>query len=392
MKASQHLLQQVPYKEAIDLLEQLVSVNTVNPPGNEITLKPIVKSAFDALGAKMQIYQKQKGRANFIGKIGSGSPSIGFFPHLDTVPAGDGWKTDPWKPTIKNGKMYGRGTIDSKGNFAASWAGIKLFLERNKKFKGTLYLVGCADEEMGSVHGLHYLLEQGFHVDFAIVPDGGYIDKVIIGEKGILRLKIKSFGIQAHGSSPDQGVNAIDHLLWFLQRFHEIDFSAFSYHEAFSGITKNVGTIQGGHAVNIVPGYAEAEIDIRFPLGVDAKDILEKIDVKEKELKKKFPRAAIIIEESLLAPPHLTEQNTTLMQAFLTAAEQMKMSLRIGTMGGVTDAKPLSLAGIPTLVHSLDDGGHAAHNANEYVKLENIRIAAVLYCLTLEKLLLSSFH
>lgn len=388
MKASKTLLREVPYEEAVALLQQLIAVNTVNPPGNELRLKPIVKSAFDTLGATLQIYQKQKGRANFVGKIGSGSPSIGFFPHLDTVPAGDGWITDPWKPIIKNGKMYGRGTIDSKGNFAASWAAIKLFLQRNKKFKGTIYLVGCADEEMGSANGVHYLLEQGFRVDFAIVPDGGYIDKVIIGEKGIMRLKIKSHGVQAHGSSPDQGVNAIDHLIRFLQKFHEIDFASFSYHEAFSGITKNVGTIQGGHAVNIVPGYAEADIDIRFPLGVDKKDILKKLWAKEQELKKEFANSAITIEESFLAPAHLTEQNTQLMQAFLTAAEKMGIPMRIGTMGGVTDAKPLSLAGIPTLVHSLDDGGHAAHNANEYVTLENIRLAAALYCLTLEKLLL----
>lgn len=382
----QKVKEAIPYDEAIELLKKLVSVNTVNPPGNEINLKPVVQKAFKDLGMKVEIIEGKKGRANFIGKIGSGSPTIGFFPHFDTVPAGDGWDTDPFTPIIKNGKMYGRGTDDSKGNFASSWAAIKAFLTLHKKFKGTIYLLGCADEELGSAWGVKYLLSKGFKVDYAIVPDGGYIDKIIIGEKGAIRLKVKSYGKQAHGSTPQLGVNAIENLIAFLQKVSEIKLEELSYHHLFSPVTRNLGTIKGGHAGNIVPAFAEAELDFRIPLGVDKKVILSKIHEIEKEVKKKFKKAKFEFEEIIGAEPHLTDKNSPLIKAFLESSKELGVKMRIGTMGGITDAKPLSLAGIQTLVHSMDNGDDTAHNANEFILLENLKTAATLYSLTLEKL------
>ncbi|OGH27357.1 MAG: hypothetical protein A3C27_00125 [Candidatus Levybacteria bacterium RIFCSPHIGHO2_02_FULL_39_36] len=389
MKTNKNILNKVPLDEAVELLKKLVSIKTVNPPGKEIVLKPIIVEAAKKIDGKLEIVQGAKGRANFIIKIGEGFPSIGFFPHLDTVPAGDGWKTDPFKPVIKGGKLYARGSVDSKGNYASSWAAIRTFLDRNKKFKGTIYLVGFADEETGSDLGSHYLLKKGFRVDYAIVPDGGFIDKIITGEKGVIRLRFKSFGKQAHGSAPERGINAVENLIKALHKFTEIRFEELSFHEAFDGITKNIGTIKGGHAVNIVPAYAEAEIDIRIPLGVTKKQILDLIKkaMKELTLEQKKKGVKIEIEETLSLDPHLTESDSILIKAFMDSSRELGLKMRSGTMGGITDAKPLSFAEIETLVHSLDDGSHSAHNANEYVKLENIRIAAALYCLTLERIL-----
>lgn len=382
IKLKPNLIDEDLYTEAIDLLKKLVSVNTVNPPGNEIQLKSIVKDAFASLGAEMEVWEKEKDRANFIGKIGKEKPTLGFFPHLDTVPAGDGWITDPFKPVIKDGKLYARGAIDSKGNFVSSWLAIKTFLKQHRKFNGTIYLVGCADEETGSSCGVKYLLEKGFKVDYAIVPDGGYMDKIIIGEKGVLRIRVKSYGKQAHGSSPDLGINAIENLIILLNKISAIEFHKYSYHKSFSGITKNLGVFKGGYAPNIVPAYAEAEIDIRIPLGIDKDIILDQIYKKEKEIVKQ-KGSQINIEEIFSAKPHLTNTDSTLVKSFLRAARDFGIGMRIGTMGGITDAKPLSLTGIETLVHSADDGSHSAHNANEYVKLENLKTAASLYALTL---------
>lgn len=368
------------FQEAVEILKKLVSVNTVNPPGNERALLPIIKEAFDGLGAEMEIWEKRKGRVNFVGKIGSGSPSIGFFPHLDTVPAGDGWKTDPFRPVVKNGKLYGRGAVDSKGNFVSSWLAIKTFLAINKKFKGTIYLVGCADEETGSEFGVKYLLQKGFKVDYAIVPDGGAIDKIIIGEKGRIHLTLKSYGKQAHASEPGWGINALENLVKLLSKITTLRFDDLSFHKSFDGVTQNIGVVRGGHAANIIPAFAQAEIDIRFPLGIDKKEIIKKIS------KAADGQAKIEIEETFSTPPHLTDQSSPIIKAFLAAAKETGIKMRVGTMGGITDAKSLSLAGIDTLVHFLDDGSHTAHSANEYTLLENIKIAASLYRLTLEKI------
>ncbi len=387
MKIEKSLTAAIPFDESVELLKKLVSENTVNPPGNERKLELVIKEAFAALGAEMEIVEKEKGRANFIGKIGSGSPTVGFFPHLDTVPPGDGWDTDPFTPTVKDGKLYARGVEDSKGNFASSWAAIKAFLTRNKSFNGTIYLVGCADEETGSSLGVRYLLKKGFRVDYAIVPDGGHIDKIIFGEKGVIRLKIKSYGKQAHASTPDLGINAVEHLIRLLHKIRGLTFDELKYHESFSGITVNIGTIQGGHAANIVPSYADASIDIRFPFGIDSRKIVEKIHAAEKEFLSEEKNAKIEIEELLGMDAHVTDPNSDIVTALLQAANELGIKMRMGTMGGITDAKPLAEAGIETVVHSMDDGSDVAHKSNEFLVLENLRFAAALYCLTLEKLL-----
>ncbi len=386
MKKKGNLIEDSIFEESVSILKKLISIDTVNPPGNEISLKSIIKDAFEDIGTSLKIIESKKGRANFIGTIGTGSPSIGFFPHLDTVPAGDGWKTDPFTPVVKDGKLYGRGSIDSKGNFASSWAAIKSFLTKHNKFKGTIYLVGCADEEMGSELGVKFLLKKGFKCDYAIVPDGGYIDKIIIGEKGALGIRIKSFGVQAHGSTPDKGINAVENLIRFLHKVMEMPIDDITFHESFTAVTRSINTIKGGHAPNVVPAYSEAEIDMRIPYGADTKIIIERINKHKKEIEKKF-RGKFDIE-TIIKEPHLTNAKSPLIKAFLLSAKDFGVKMRVGTMGGITDAKLLFLAGADILVHSPDDGSHSAHNANEYVDLENLRLAASLCCSTLEKILL----
>src|SRR3990167_2872445 len=386
VKKKRNLIEDSIFEESVSILRKLISIDTVNPPGNEISLKSIIKDAFKDIGASLEIIESKKGRANFIGTIGNGSPSVGFFPHLDTVPSGDGWKTDPFMPVIKDGKLYGRGSVDSKGNLASSWAAIKNFLNKHNRFKGTIYLVGCADEEMGSELGVKFLLSKGFKCDYAIVPDGGYIDKIIVGEKGALGLRIKSAGVQTHGSTPDLGINAVENLIRFLYKIMEMPLEDITFHKSFTGITKSVNTIKGGYAPNVVPAYAEAEIDMRIPYGVDVNVIIERINKHKEEIEKKF-RGKFHIE-TIIRQPHLTSANSPLVKAFLLSAKDFGIKMRIGTMGGITDAKSLSLAGIDILVHSTDDGSHSAHIANEYVDLKNLRIAASLYCSTLERILL----
>jgi acetylornithine deacetylase/succinyl-diaminopimelate desuccinylase family protein len=373
--------------KTVSLLKKLIAVPTVNPPGNEIKLKPIIQSVAKELGGTLEIIEGKKGRANYLIKIGSGKPSVGFFPHFDTVQTGDGWKTDPFEAVIKNGRLYGRGAIDSKGNFTSSYAAIKKFLAKNKKFKGTIILAGCADEENGSTWGMKYLLKKGLKVDYAFVPDGGFIDQLIIGEKGAVQLTVKSFGKQAHGSTPEAGINALENLIRFLHKMTELDITDIKYHAAFDGITRTINVLNGGHGHNIVPATAEAKIDIRFPYGASAKNIISRLTDHKSEIEKKFKGKIEI--ETQVAEPHLTDTDTPVVKAFLAASKDLGVKMRVGTMGGITDGKSLAETGIKALVHWAEsEGEDTAHSANEFVTIENLRTAAALYELTLEKLLL----
>lgn len=372
-------------KEIVKLTCDLIKKKTVNPPGNEYLCEGIVAKAMKKLGMAVEIKEKGKGRTNVIGKIGRGSPKIALITHMDVVPGGEGWKTEPFKPVIKGGKIYGRGALDNKGCFAVSFAAIKAFLEKNKKFKGTIFLVAAADEEKGSELGVKYLLSQGFKPDFALIPDGGMMKEAIIGEKGCLWLKITSFGKQAHGSTPQLGINAIEKLSKLIAELKDIDFGK-GFHPAFEATTLNIGQISGGQAPNMVPAKAEIKIDIRFPLGITKQGILKKIQGKINDICKKDSQAKFKIEQIEFKKPHLVKKSSLLIKKFQAATKELNWSLKLKTVGGITVGKELYFSGIPAIAHYPCEK-EVAHMANEYVKIENLVKCARLYALVLEKLL-----
>lgn len=378
-------MQKINEKEIVKLTCDLIKKKTVNPPGNEYLAKEIVTKAMKDLGMKIEIKEKEKGRTNIIGKIGKGKPKIALIAHVDVVPAGDGWKTNPFKPVIKNGKIYGRGALDDKGCFAVAWAAIKAFLGKNPKLKGTIYLVAAADEEKGSELGAKWLIRKGFRPDMALIPDNGLMDAAIIGEKGVTQIKITSFGKQAHGSTPELGVNAIEKLAQLLLSIKKINFGK-RFHKDFRPLTLNIGQIEGGHASNIVPARAEARIDIRYPLGMERKDIVKRIKNEAKKLKAKDENAHFRIEAIAHKKPHLVSKNSLICQKFLEAAKQLKMPMKLETVGGITVGKDLYFAGIPSICH-YPTKKELAHMANEYVEIKNLVKAAQFYTLFLEKIL-----
>ena len=214
---------------------------------------------------------------------------------MDVVPPGeiDQWNTPPFEPTILDGRIYGRGTLDDKGSFACAYSACKAFLAEHKDFDGTIYLIAAADEELGSELGIIYLVEEcGVKFDVAIIPDGGRMDLSIYGEKGILWLELASRGIQAHGSTPELGRNAIVPLAELLAEIKSLDLGA-SYDQAFDGWTMNVGTISGGSSTNTVPAMARATIDFRLPTGITKQQVLSKIEEKIEAVRHRSPDAEL---------------------------------------------------------------------------------------------------
>jgi len=189
-------------EEMLNFLFSLIETETVNPPGNEYLLHDIIIKCMKEIGAEVEIISKDEKRPNYIGKIGTGKPSVAIMSHMDVVPPGEGWTKHPFQPYEEDGKIYGRGALDNKGSLAASWAGVKALIKSGLKFKGTIYFCAVSDEEMGSDYGVEYLMEKGFKPDYAIVPDSGTIDEAIIGEKGAAWFDLESYGKQAHCSTP----------------------------------------------------------------------------------------------------------------------------------------------------------------------------------------------
>jgi acetylornithine deacetylase/succinyl-diaminopimelate desuccinylase family protein len=385
-KMESRFLKHIDRNEIVEIVNELVRHETVNPPGNEYLCKDIVTRCMSRLGMEVSYYEKKPGRTNVVGRMGNGSRSIGFVSHMDVVPPGemDLWETPPFEPTIKDGRIYGRGTLDDKGSFACAYSACKAFIAEHPDFDGTIYLIAAADEEMGSELGIIYLVDEcGLRFDVAIIPDGGRMDLSIYGEKGILWVELSSSGIQAHGSTPELGRNAILPLAEALAEIKALDLGK-AFDPAFpDGWTMNVGTIHGGSSTNTVPAMARATIDFRLPAGISKEDVVAKINEKLDLVRRRSPEAELAVKLLHETEPHVSDKNSIIIRSFDRAARKLEIPMKYETFGGNTVAKNLYFSGITSVVHYPGDD-KLAHVPNEYVIIDELVLGSVLYAETLE--------
>jgi succinyl-diaminopimelate desuccinylase len=354
------------------ILKELISKKTVNLPGDEHLTRPFVEKCLKELNMNIEVIEKEENRPNIIGKLVLGEgPSIAIVTHMDVVPAGDGWNTDPFELTEKNGKLYGRGVVDNKGPFALSYEAIKKALKKGLN-KGTIYFLAVADEERGSEKGMIYLLEQGFKSDYAFIPDGGSLNEIVVGEKGSLWLEIESLGLQAHSSTPKEGINAITNICELINEINKIT-NWGKFDSRFDNVTLNVGHISGGTAPNMVPHTAKTILDIRYPDGLTKQNILNKINLAIELTTSKIPFAKFNITEIESINPHILEKDHKIINTFLESSKKNNFDIDVVTCGGITVAKNFYSKGIPCVVHypcGKDD--KVIHMANEYLSIDKI--------------------
>ncbi len=203
-------------EEGIKILSEVIRVNTVNPPGDELPAALFYKKLFEAVGLKPQILQPSETRANLIVRVkgqGSAGPLV-LLSHLDVVGVEkDKWKYDPFGAAIDDGFLYGRGAIDDKG-MGALFAELVLLVIRNKiPLKRDILFVACADEEAGGKLGIAWLIENHRDKIFAeaAINEGGRVkindEKVAYvaiqnAEKVPYHIQLKARGTPGHASIP----------------------------------------------------------------------------------------------------------------------------------------------------------------------------------------------
>ena len=373
-------------EEMTHLLCRLIEKDTTNPPGNEERAARVMHEFLDENGITFADYEKEPGRTNVVATIGGGRPALLVAAHLDVVPAGEGWDTEPFKPTIRDGRVYGRGTVDNKGQLAAMLVCAKFIKEHKSEMNGSLVLVGAADEERGSAMGLDYLVKENLvDADAAIIPDiANNMRRISVGEKGLVRVKVESRGIQAHASTPDLGFNAIWPLVEFLHRFRKAAFEG-AEHALFSPPTKNVGIIKGGAAVNIVPAHAEVEIDFRYLPGTTADEIIAKVNALVEETAAACPGSKLECTRFENLPPFVVSTDEPLVKLIRkNAKDVLGIDVELMGMAGTTVCKQLIEKGIVSVGYSCGDNG-IAHIANEYIAIdEMVDFAKVMAAIILD--------
>ncbi len=354
-------------KRLIKLTQDLIRINSENPPGDESKIASFVENYFKRLGLKARICEFKKNRSNILitlrGK--NNKHSLLITPHLDTVPAGRNWRFNPFAGKIYKNKIYGRGATDCKGNLACAMEAINSLVEDKAKLYYNLIFAATADEESGSDLGLIPLLEKGIlHPDAAVVLDADDFF-VVVAQKGLIHLKVKIEGKKAHGAYPWLGINAIDIAVKIIQDIKNIKFK-YRKNPYLKAPTVNIGTIKGGDKVNVVADWCEFEADFRFLPGMSADYILKELKRIINKRAKKFK-----IEIQGIQKSYSIDKNHPLADNLFNAMKKAKIKPLIKGSEGATVITFFQDKGIPAVATGFGSG-NCAHMADEYVGIDNL--------------------
>lgn len=268
------------FDEEVRFLQALVQVPTDTPPGNnaphaERTAELLQGFGFEAEKhavpeAEVRDYGMQS-ITNLIvrrpyGQAGDGGRMIALNAHGDVVPPGEGWTHDPYGAEIVDGKMYGRATAVSKGDFASFTFAVRALEAVARPSKGAVELHFTYDEEFGGELGPGWLLKKGLtRPDLMIAA--GFSYEVVTAHNGCLQMEVTVNGKMAHAAVPDTGVDALQGAVQILKALYAQNTAYKQITSKVAGIKHpylNVGRIEGGTNTNVVPGKVVFKLDRRM--------------------------------------------------------------------------------------------------------------------------------
>jgi acetylornithine deacetylase/succinyl-diaminopimelate desuccinylase family protein len=353
-------------KRLVRLTQDLIRINSENPPGREQQVAQFVARFLRKLGLEVRLVSFTAGRPNVLACLPlAKAKSILLSPHLDTVPAGKGWKYPPFSGKIIDGKIYGRGATDCKGNLAACLEAIQSLREEKAKLNVELIFAATADEESGSEAGIIPLLEKKIlSPDAALIMDGDEFE-ILICQKGLVHFKIKIFGKKAHGAYPWRGVNAIEIASKIILQLKAMKL-AFTPHRLLRQPTVNIGTIRGGEKVNMVADFCEFEVDLRFLPGMQAAKLLAQARKIIRGQAKKFA-----LEIDGIQAPYEISPKHWLVASLIKSLKNSRAAVKIKGSEGATVMTFFQKRGIPALGFGFGAEGQA-HTSDEYVLIDDL--------------------
>lgn len=377
---------------AVEFLRKMLRLKSVNPPGDEEPVAKLIESLLQNNGIEVVVKNLGENRAYLVARLkGSGkNKSLVFTGHMDTVPPGEiEWEFDPHAALEHEGRIYGRGASDMKSGLAAmAWAMLQI-ARSGKVLDGDLVLAATAGEEVDCL-GARAMVEDGLlqGVGAMVVgePSNG---EIFIAHKGALWLEVISYGKTAHGSMPDQGVNAIEHMNTAINRLHERFQFRFSPDPLLGGPTLNLATISGGVKTNVVPDKCQLQIDIRTVPGQSHGEIIQDIQALlteiERESLAKF-ELRVLNDKAPVGTP-ADDEFVKLVQG--VAQDTFAREFGLQGVRYFTDASVFSVAAggvLPVVIWGPGDE-KLAHQPNEYVEVEKFRSAISFYKHLAEKYL-----
>lgn len=320
---------------------------------------------------------------------GTAKPLVVFAGHTDVVPSGprEAWKSDPFKPEVRDGQLYGRGAADMKSSLAAFITAIEDFLARHPQHKGSIGLLITSDEEGPALHGtvkvMEWLGKHGIKIDHCIVGEPSCVqtlgDTIKIGRRGSLTGRMFVHGKQGHVAYPHLAKNPIHMLAPALAELAATEWD--QGNADFPPTSFQVSNIHGGTgAENVIPGRLEVVFNFRFSTAVTDADLRHRVE----EI---LQRHGVNHQTQwiLSGQPFLT-QGTALIDSVRRAVKQeLGVEANPSTTGGTSDGRFIAPTG--TQVVELGPLNRTIHQIDECIAVDDLGRLSRVYRRILENLL-----
>jgi acetylornithine deacetylase/succinyl-diaminopimelate desuccinylase-like protein len=333
-------------------------------------------------------------------RFGDG-PVIALNAHGDVVPPGLGWRVDPYGAVVEDSPhgpvMLGRGVAVSKSDFATyTWTLLALqhAVAQGANLGGALELHFTYDEEVGGIVGPKWLLDEKLtRPDAAIAA--GFSYAVVTAHDGCLHLEVTVTGKQAHAAMPDTGVDALEAATTILAALYAHRVGLAQTRSKTPGIvspTLNVGLIQGGINTNVVPDRIVFRIDRRMIPEENPATVEHELREVIATAAKRHPQVKLDVHRLLLAEPLVPQPGTERIIAAIQRHAKSISDVDVPVTGVplYTDARHYAAAGIPIVLYGAGPRSIIeanAHNANENLRLNDLRAATKIVALTVADLL-----
>ena len=375
--------------KTLELAKTLIAKASITPDDNGC--QELLADRLKPLGFDIETIH-QNGVTNFYARKGKESPLVVFAGHTDVVPPGplDLWDSDPFVPTEKDGKLFGRGAADMKSSLAAFITSIEDFLQQFPTHQGSIGLLITSDEEGvatdGTVRIVEMLKKRNEIIDYCIVGEptsnNEFGDTIKNGRRGSLSAKLTVKGIQGHIAYPEKVKNPIHQIVPALDTLVKTTWD--NGNEYFPETSWQVSNINGGTgATNVVPGYVEVLFNFRYSTSNTAEDLKSKVENVLNDYNLDFA-----IDWSHSGKPYLTEKGYLVDVLSESINHVTNITPEISTTGGTSDGR--FIADICNQVVEFGPLNESIHKINEHVHLDHVNKLKQIYQKALEKILLKN--
>jgi succinyl-diaminopimelate desuccinylase len=376
----------MPDLSALELSKELIARRSVTPEDGgcqELLSSRLTRAGFRCEPMRFGAVD------NLWARRGAAAPLVCFAGHTDVVPTGPlgEWHSDPFVPTIREGKLFGRGAADMKSSIAAFVVAAEAFVAERPKHSGSIALLLTSDEEGpaldGTVRVVEVLKSRNELIDYCIVGEPSSVDALADtmknGRRGSLSGKLVVRGIQGHVAYPHLARNPVHQVAPALAELAATRWD--KGNESFPPTTWQVSNIHAGTGVgNVIPGSVEVDFNFRFSTESSEASLRQRVESLLQKHGLEYTLAW-----TLGAKPFLSKRGKLAQTVVQVAKQHTGRSAELTTTGGTSDAR--FIIDICPEVLELGPINASIHKLNEHIALEELEQLPRIYLDTLRALL-----